>query len=155
MKRLNKKGFTLAELLIVIAIIAILIAIAIPAFSASLRSARLAVDHSNIRAMYAVLRTAELTNSVDDASSATGALVGGDTDITVYLKKDGTVVSYSGTGDYTDAYVTQVDATKEECTESVICKGETGEHHSKNNVITIKYDHANKKWSLAFVSTTP
>ncbi len=45
----NKKGFTLAELLIVIAIMAILIAIAIPVFSAQLEKARHAVDMSTLR----------------------------------------------------------------------------------------------------------
>lgn len=155
MKKLNKKGFTLAELLIVIAIIAILIAIAIPAFSASLRSAKLAVDHSNIRAMYAVLRTAELTNSVDDATSTNtaGALVGGDDDFSVYLKKDGTVVKYDSA--YTDAYVTQVEAKSDECTESLICKEETGAHHSKDKVITIQYKAASKTWDIVFVDPTP
>ena len=49
-KTKSKKGFTLAELLIVIAIIATLIAIAIPTFSAQLEGARMAVDMSNARA---------------------------------------------------------------------------------------------------------
>lgn len=49
MKKMNKKGFTLAELLIVIAIMAILIAIAIPVFSAQLEKARESVDDGNLR----------------------------------------------------------------------------------------------------------
>lgn len=49
MKKMNKKGFTLAELLIVIAIMAILIAIAIPVFTAQLNRARKAVDEGNVR----------------------------------------------------------------------------------------------------------
>ena len=48
-KKLNKKGFTLAELLIVVAIIAVLVAIAIPIFTGSLEKARLGVHRSNAR----------------------------------------------------------------------------------------------------------
>lgn len=45
----NKKGFTLAELLIVVAIIAVLVAISIPIFSSQLEKSRRAVDLSNAR----------------------------------------------------------------------------------------------------------
>lgn len=49
-KKLGKKnGFTLVEMLIVIAIIAILIAISIPMVNSSLENARKAVDQSNAR----------------------------------------------------------------------------------------------------------
>ena len=50
-KKLNKKGFTLAELLIVVAIIAILVAIAIPVFSSQLENTRKAVDDANARSI--------------------------------------------------------------------------------------------------------
>ncbi|MDD6450148.1 MAG: prepilin-type N-terminal cleavage/methylation domain-containing protein [Lachnospiraceae bacterium] len=46
----NKKGFTLAELLIVVAIIAVLVAISIPIFTAQIRKARLAANKANARA---------------------------------------------------------------------------------------------------------
>lgn len=49
----NKKGFTLMEMLIVVAIIAILVAIAIPTFAGSLDRARVSADSANIRAWYA------------------------------------------------------------------------------------------------------
>ena len=49
----NKKGFTLAELLVVVAIIAVLVAIAIPVFTAQLEKSREAVDAANIRSAYA------------------------------------------------------------------------------------------------------
>ena len=49
----NEKGFTLMEMLIVVAIIAVLIAIAIPTFTASLNKAKVATDEANIRAGYA------------------------------------------------------------------------------------------------------
>ena len=48
----NTKGFTLMEMLIVVAIIAILIAIAIPTFTTQLEKAREAADIANIRSAY-------------------------------------------------------------------------------------------------------
>ena len=52
-KKLNKKGFTLMEMLIVVAIIAILVAIAIPTFTSALNKAHDAADAANLRAYYA------------------------------------------------------------------------------------------------------
>lgn len=49
----NKKGFTLAELLVVVAIIAVLVAIMIPVFSTSVEKANHAANVANIRAAYA------------------------------------------------------------------------------------------------------
>ena len=51
--RKNNKGFTLAELLIVVAIIAVLVAVAIPVFTGQLRKSELATDLANVRAAYA------------------------------------------------------------------------------------------------------
>ena len=60
-KKNNKKGFTLAELLIVVAIIAVLVAIAIPVFTAQLEKSREATDLANVRSAYAELMTEYLT----------------------------------------------------------------------------------------------
>ena len=49
--RRNRKGFTLAELLIVVAIIAVLVAIAVPLFVGALGKAQEARDNANIRAV--------------------------------------------------------------------------------------------------------
>lgn len=49
----NKKGFTLAELLIVVAIIGVLVAIAIPIFTSQLEKSREATDLANVRSAYA------------------------------------------------------------------------------------------------------
>ena len=65
-KKHSEKGFTLMELLIVIAIIAILIAIAIPVFSGQLEKARETTDAANIRAAYAEVMVGFLDGG-DDA----------------------------------------------------------------------------------------
>lgn len=55
MKR--NRGFTLMEMLIVVAIIAVLAAVAIPVFNGSLHKAKVAADMANVRAYYAELQT--------------------------------------------------------------------------------------------------
>lgn len=55
-KKRPEDGFTLAELLVVVAIIAVLVAIAIPVFSAQQEKAREAVDLANIRSAYAQIK---------------------------------------------------------------------------------------------------
>ena len=69
MKKNNNKGFTLAELLIVVAIIAVLTAIAIPVFTQQLEKAREATDGSNIRAKYAEIMVEVLANDTTAISS--------------------------------------------------------------------------------------
>lgn len=59
----NNKGFTLAELLIVVAIIAVLVAISIPIFSNQLEKAREATDIANVRSAYANVVTSYLTDN--------------------------------------------------------------------------------------------
>lgn len=65
----NKKGFTLAELLIVVAIIAVLVAIAIPVFSSQLEKARQATDAANLRAAYAEASVKVLDPTADIGNS--------------------------------------------------------------------------------------
>ena len=66
MSKLKKKaGFTLMEMLIVVAIIAVLVAIAIPVFNGSLEKSRQAVDAANARSLKALLATMVMDGQVD------------------------------------------------------------------------------------------
>ena len=58
----NRKGFTLAELLIIVAIIAILVAVAIPVFRGAFDKAKRAVEDADVRAVKAVAVTELLSN---------------------------------------------------------------------------------------------
>ena len=73
MKKNNKKGFTLAELLIVVAIIAVLTAIAIPVFTTQLEKSREATDQSNVRSAYAEAMAEYLANGASGQYSATAS----------------------------------------------------------------------------------
>lgn len=78
MNKTNRKGFTLAELLIVVAIIAVLVAIAIPVFTKQLHNAKASADMANLRAYYAELQADFLANGKvrDDLEvQVTGSLV--------------------------------------------------------------------------------
>ena len=56
----NHKGFTLMEMLIVVAIIGVLVSVAIPILGSQLEKSREAVDLANVRAAYADVLTASM-----------------------------------------------------------------------------------------------
>lgn len=58
----NKKGFTLAELLVVVAILAILIAIAVPIFGGAMDSARQTARDANAR----TIKSAAMVKILDE-----------------------------------------------------------------------------------------
>ena len=97
--RRKDKGFTLMEMLIVVGIIAILVAIAIPVFTGQLHKAKIATDEANIRSGYAAATATFLTDS--SASPAT----------TYYLKKDGSVTTTAAEGDFTTTEATNANDT--------------------------------------------
>lgn len=65
--RENKKGFTLAELLVVVAIVGILVAISIPVFTAQLK----ATNQANMRAAKAAAIAQYLTDEAESTSAVT------------------------------------------------------------------------------------
>jgi prepilin-type N-terminal cleavage/methylation domain-containing protein len=66
----NKEGFTLAELLIVVAIIGVLVAISIPIFTAQLKKARFATNQANARSAMSAAITCFL-ETPDDVKKTT------------------------------------------------------------------------------------
>lgn len=118
MRENGKKGFTLAELLIVVAIIAVLVAISIPIFSAQLEKSREATDAANIRSAYAEVSADLLTNDSSDKT----------VNVVAKQKKDGWQgTDYSEKGDSTIGGQ-PVDAST---------KGWTVAADSTNNKVTI------------------
>ncbi len=97
--KMNKKGFTLMEMLIVIAIIAILIAIAIPTFTAALEKSRQKTDLANARALKSLVvaqfMAADGGETPVDVKAKIDALSGTSTE-TFYLNKDGQQLATSG-----------------------------------------------------------
>ena len=99
-----RNGFTLMEMLIVIAIIAVLVAIAIPVFSSQLEKTREATDLTNVRSAYAqvsaeaLLGNSETTVTVDlkqkraDWQSVDPVNIGG----IVHYKKQGDTDNWKG-----------------------------------------------------------
>jgi type IV pilus assembly protein PilA len=87
MKKLNKKkGFTLAELLVVVAIIAVLVAISIPIFTSQLNKAKKATNEANLRAAKAAAVSQYLTDENTESVSY------------VYDLKNGTITSGATSG---------------------------------------------------------
>lgn len=92
--KLRKKGgFTLIEMLIVVAIIAILIAVSIPMVSGALDKAKKATDAANVRAARAEMSIAFLTEEVGEDvvmayDAAKGKIVDDAADITTAYRKE-------------------------------------------------------------------
>ena len=116
----NRGGFTLAELLIVIAIIAILIAIAIPVFGAQLENARISADHANMRTAYSIVQTANIMGTSGSTDVVDVAVSNGD-----YFCADGAfhAAGAAGAGGSTapaNAVTIQASSSNDSCATCVV-----------------------------------
>ncbi len=128
----NSKGFTLMEMLIVVAIIAVLVAIAIPTFTTSLNKARVATDEANIRSGYASVMAEILTNQISDDTNAGNAA-----NATYTLLVDGSVRKEGDTTNTGVAY-----ATKGKLSWDVNIAGYKFSSWEKEKVVTYVYSGA-------------
>ena len=86
----NERGFTMAELLVAVAIIAVLVAIAIPVFGAQLEKSRQAVDLANVRSAYAALQISKLEGTLPDGTlPSTSGGSGSSSPVTYYYTDKG------------------------------------------------------------------
>ena len=82
MMRLKEKGFTLVEIMIVVAIIAILSAIAIPNFMTARSKSRANACRANLRQLESAVEQYAMDNTLADQASCSMTLI-----IPTYIKK--------------------------------------------------------------------
>ena len=106
MRNTNKKGFTIVELVVVVAVIAILAAVLIPTFSGVIAKANLSADQSAVRNINMILAAAEdkpeTTTDVEELLAANNYNVKGYTPLSsnhsfVWDKETNQVLLYSHT----------------------------------------------------------
>lgn len=138
----NEKGFTLMEMLIVVAIIAVLVAIAIPTFNSSLNKAKVATDTANMRAGYAAV----MVEVIDKTPAA---------DTTYCLKSDGTVVVTKDSGTaVADAYQTQGKQGTKTSIGGIVVNSTSGTWE-QGKYVTYKYVVSDQSVQISTTDTQP
>ena len=95
-KLMNKKGFTLMEMLIVVAIIVILVAISVPVFTSQLSNAKKATDDANERAAKGLATTMYLAEAITFDENATSATLYYDADKGILVDEKEDVLDETG-----------------------------------------------------------
>ena len=133
MKKRRNNGFTLAELLIVVAIIAVLVSISIPIFAEELEKGREATDAANIRSEYAQMMS-EVVADEYDYSTEKGKYV-------VDLKQTG------------DDWITTFDFPSNTKEIGIPSKGGKATLYYKNDIAYIDYgDSSETKYNTTLIS---
>lgn len=106
-KKMNKKGFTIVELVIVIAVIAILAAVLIPTFSGVIEKANQSAAMQYAASLYKEALALDLADGVADGNEGSSAITSvegntvaysndGSGTISFEMTKDGYKVTYDG-----------------------------------------------------------
>lgn len=114
MTKMNKKGFTLIEMLVVIAIIAVLVSIVVPTVSKSTAKAAAATDAANLRSMASTIAIDYLDNdTVDGSYTAPVCKTNKDWDMKVYVVNGEVKAYFVSTDKYYDvaAFAAVADGT--------------------------------------------
>ena len=123
----NKKGFTLAELLVVVAIVAILVAISVPIFTTQLGKARRATNQANMRAAKVAAISQYLTDGYD-----------GEQETYVYSIEAGTVTVATNSFKKTDYTIKTIDeAATNKVYDSIAVEVKAASSTSKNGDATV------------------
>ena len=94
----RREGFTMAELLIVVAIIAVLVAIAIPVFNGQLNKSKYATDEANARSLYSEISADYLANGGTPTATVTGSITKGTQGTITVSTPGGTTNTYKFNG---------------------------------------------------------
>ncbi|MFO3713503.1 type IV pilin protein [Oribacterium sp. P9] len=160
----RKAGFTLAELLIVVAIIAVLVAVSIPIFTSQLKKARLAVDHSAIRDAYALVQIANNLQEVEiDGTTYSFNEIKADSagfGWVYYLSKDCSslvsVTDWENAYNFKDSGVGDDDSPCPDCTiwdDSNSCiELPMSKLHKKGMYVWVRYDTATNQLHIGYHS---
>lgn len=136
-KKLNRKGFTLAELLVVVAILGILVAISVPLFSSRLEAAKKSTDEANARAAKAVAAALMMEDT-----ALTGGTDGGDHGVYYYDAENGTLEDGSAITAYSKSAVgTQIE-------------GVSNAIQSEKDILKVEIDRALSTITLTWTAST-
>ncbi len=98
MKKFNKKGFTLIEMLVVIAVIAVLVSIVIPTVTDATAKAKYATDAANLRSVAATAASEYLGNGSVTSTLTVDAKSVTSPSVEVYVE-GGAIKAYIKSGD--------------------------------------------------------